>query len=139
MSTWKTVTCSVRVIYGDTDQMGVVYYGNYLRFFEAARAEWLRAQGRTNKDIEQTGVFLPVTEAHVKYRGPARYEDLLHVEVTPDEVRSASLKFRYTVRRDGDPQVLCDGWTTHACINREGRPRRFPEELAEIMRRAQLQ
>ena len=70
-----------RVIFGDTDQMGVVYYGNYLRYFEGARAEYWRAQGKSYKDVEALGCALPVVEAHCRYRSPAHYEDLLAIEL----------------------------------------------------------
>ena len=65
----------VRVIYGDTDQMGVVYYANYLRYFEFARSELLRAHGRSYRDMEAEGLSLPVVEATCRYVAPARYED----------------------------------------------------------------
>ena len=70
----------VRVIFGDTDQMGVVYYANYLRYFEGARAAFLRHVGRSYKDLEAWNVALPVVEAHCRYRKPAHYEDLLDLD-----------------------------------------------------------
>jgi acyl-CoA thioester hydrolase len=121
----------VRVIFGDTDQMGVVYYANYLRYFEGARAAYLRAAGRSYKDLQAWDVALPVVEAHCKYRRPAYYEDVLHVEVSVSEVRGASLRFDYAVRRDGE--LLADGFTRHACIDGRGRPRRMPAELAALV------
>ena len=120
-----------RVIFGDTDQMGVVYYANYLRYFEAARAAFLRARGRSNADLEAWNVALPVYEAHCQYKKPARYEDLLliHLEIT--ELRAASMRFEYEVRR-GD-ELLATGFTVHACVDREGRPRRMPRELRDVI------
>jgi acyl-CoA thioester hydrolase len=128
----KTVATEIRVRYGDTDQMGVVYYANYLRYFEVARAEWLRAQGRTYRDMEARGHLLPVVEARVRYLQPARYDDLLAVEATPGEVRLASLRFDYRVRRG--EETLAEGWTTHACVGREGRPVRLPAEIVALLR-----
>src|SRR5258708_15992055 len=101
-----------RVIFGDTDQMGVVYYANYLRYFEGARADYWRALGRNYRDLEVAGVALPVVEAHCHYKRPARYEDLLVVDVEVGEVRSASLRFVYSVFRGAE--LLADGWTRHA-------------------------
>jgi acyl-CoA thioester hydrolase len=121
----------VRVIFGDTDQMGVVYYANYLRYFEGARAAFLRHVGRSYKDLMDWDVALPVVEAHCRYRKPARYEDLLDVEVTVSEVRSASMRFDYAVRRDAE--LLAEGFTRHACIDGRGRPRRMPAELAALV------
>jgi len=117
----------VRIIFGDTDQMGVVYYANYLRFFEASRAAYWRGLGRTHKDIDDWGVALPVVEAHCRYRKPAFYEDLLDVQVEITEVRGASLRFEYLVCRDGE--LLAEGFTRHAVIDRNGRPRALPDAL----------
>jgi len=121
----------VRVIFGDTDQMGVVYYANYLRWFEGARAAFLRSLGRSHRDLEAWDVALPVVEAHCRYRRSARYEDLLAVDITVAELRAASLRFDYAVRRDGE--LLADGWTRHACIDSSGRPRRLPAELTRLI------
>ncbi len=123
--------CEQRVIFGDTDQMGVVYYANYLRYFEAARAAYWRAQGRSYKDLEAAQVALPVVEAHCRYRAPAAYEDLLAIEVEVTELRGASLRFGYVVRRG--EVVLADGWTRHAVIGPGGRPRALPAELRALL------
>jgi acyl-CoA thioester hydrolase len=120
-----------RVIFGDTDQMGVVYYGNYLRYFEASRAAYWRGLGKTYRDLEAWGVALPVVEATCRYRRPAHYEDLLQIEVVVDELRSASVRFAYAVRRDG--QLLAEGFTRHAAIGPNGRPRAFPPEFRELV------
>ena len=123
----------LRVIYGDTDQMGVVYYANYLRYFEFARSELIRARGRSYQEIERGGSYLPVIEAHAQYRAPARYDDLLVIRIHVQQLRRASLTFGYEVRRDGDPEVLCTGHTVHACLNAQGRPIRFPPALVELL------
>jgi acyl-CoA thioester hydrolase len=117
----------VRVIFGDTDQMGVVYYANFLRYFESSRAAYWRGLGKSYKDLEHWGVGLPVVEAHCRYRKPARYEDLLEVAVDITELRSASMRFTYEVRRGAD--LLADGYTRHAVIGSDGRPRALPEAL----------
>jgi len=124
------VKTEIRVIYGDTDQMGVVYYANYLRYFEAARNEFIRAKGLRYRDFEvQHGLLLPVAEAHVSYRTPARYDDLLAVEISLAEARRASARFEYRILRDGE--VVATGHTVHACVDTEGRVRRMPRELLE--------
>lgn len=127
------VSVEIRVIYGDTDQAGIVYYANYLRFFEASRGAFLRERGRSYVEIEATGLTMPVIEAHVRYLRPARYEDLLVVEVRLEKVRGASLRFEYDVKRDGE--VIAQGFTEHACIGRDGRPRRLPAELRQLLER----
>lgn len=127
----------IRVIYGDTDKMGVVYYANYLRYFEAARAAWFRDLGYSNKDLEAWGVALPVVEAHCNYRNPAHYEDLLDVHVDVTEARGASLRFAYRIERQGT--VLAEGYTRHAAIDAEGRLRRFPPPMRDLLARVTVQ
>jgi acyl-CoA thioester hydrolase len=124
------VATEIRVIYGDTDQMGVVYYANYLRFFEAGRNEFIRAKGLTYRVFEaEEKLALPVVEAHVAYRTPARYDDLLLVETALAEVRRASARFQYRVVRG--EEVIATGHTVHACIGLDGRPQRMPRALLE--------
>jgi acyl-CoA thioester hydrolase len=121
----------IRVIFGDTDQMGVVYYANYLRYFEASRAALLRSFGKSHRDLDAWEVALPVVEAHCRYRRPACYEDLLDVDVSVDELRGASCRFVYEVRR-GD-ELLAEGFTRHAAIGPGGRPRAWPGPLRDLL------
>ncbi|MEZ4358642.1 MAG: thioesterase family protein [Kofleriaceae bacterium] len=122
----------IRVIFGDTDQMGVVYYANYLRFFEAARAAFWRSLGKSYRDLEACGVALPVIAAHCEYRAPARYEDLLEVDVDLIELRHASMRFGYKVRCEG--RLLAEGYTRHAVIDaKDGRPKVLPGSLREAL------
>ncbi len=124
------VKIEIRVIYGDTDRMGVVYYANYLRFFEAGRNEFIRAKGLRYRDFEETHrLMLPVVEAAVQYRLPARYDDLLAVETSLTEVRRASARFAYRVVRG--EEVLATGHTVHACVDLEGHVQRMPRELVD--------
>jgi acyl-CoA thioester hydrolase len=123
-----TVRTDIRVIYGDTDQAGIVYYANYLRWFEAGRNEYIRAQGLRYRDFEERfSLRLPVAEAGVSYRSPALYDDVVTVETTLAEVRRASARFAYRIVR-GD-ELLATGHTVHACVDLEGRVRRMPPEL----------
>jgi acyl-CoA thioester hydrolase len=124
----------IRVLYADTDQMGVVNNGNYLRWFEIGRAEWLRGQGRSYREIERAGYQMPVVEAHLRYREPARYDDLIDIETGTDDLRAASVKFKYAIRRHPEGLLLCEGYTIHACLDGEGRVRRFPDELLAMLR-----
>ncbi len=122
------IRTELRVIYGDTDQMGVVYYGNYLRFLEAGRNEYIRAHGLTYREFEEGfGLRLPVAEVSVSYKAPARYDDVVEVETSLDEVRRASVRFVYRVLRGGT--LLATGHTVHACTDLDGRVRRLPPEL----------
>jgi acyl-CoA thioester hydrolase len=120
------------VLYGDTDQMGVVYYANYLRYFEAGRGEFLRVRGQSYRDFEARGLKIPVVEAWAKYQAPVRYDDLLTVETSLSEVRKASLRFTYEVRRKGERTPVTLGSTLHACLDGGGRPVRLPETLAAM-------
>ena len=123
----------IRVIYGDTDQMGVVYYGNYLRFFEAARSDFLRGKGASWRDVESThAVYLPVIEAKVNYKRPAFYDDMLVIETALTELGRASLRFEYKVLRGND--LLATGHTVHACVDKQGDIREFPAALSQRLR-----
>jgi len=124
------VRVPIRVIYGDTDQMSVVYYGNYLRYFEAARNEFIRSKGLRYRDFEaEHRLLLPVAEAHVSYKTPARYDDLLTVEIALGEARRASARFDYRIVREEDGAVVATGHTLHACVDLDGKVRRLPAVL----------
>ncbi|MBU8897861.1 acyl-CoA thioesterase [Corallococcus sp. H22C18031201] len=128
------VEARLRVIYGDTDQMGVVYYANYFRYFEFARSEFFRAHGGSYREFERSGLMLPVVEASAQYKASARYDDLLVIRTTLSELRRASLVFTYELLRDGEsPELLCLGRTKHACVGRDGRPTRMPEAINRLL------
>jgi acyl-CoA thioester hydrolase len=125
----------LRVIYGDTDQMGVVYYANYFRYFEFARSEYFRACGGSYRDFEREGLMLPVVEAHCDYKSSARYDDLLVIRTRVGALKRVSLTFEYELFREGSfERPLCTGHTVHACIGRDGRPTRLPEALLQLLR-----
>ena len=121
----------LRVIFGDTDQMGVVYYANYLRYFEAARGHFVRQRGRSYGEFERAGYGLPVIEAHVKYRQSLRYDDLFEIRAVVTERRRVSVKFAYELRRGGE--LVADGWTHHACVDRNGKPAAMPKDMMELL------
>jgi acyl-CoA thioester hydrolase len=123
----------LRVIYGDTDQMGVVYYANYLRYFELARSEFFRAHGGSYVEMEASGLMLPVVEATCRYQAPARYDDLLVIGTEVQEVSRVRLTFAYQVTRDGETNLLCTGTTVHACMGKNGRPARLPDWVAKLV------
>jgi acyl-CoA thioester hydrolase len=135
----------VRVIYGDTDQMGVVYYANYLRFFEGARGHYIRALGLSYGDIETRGILLPVYEASVNYLKSARYDDLLAVELSQTHTR-VKIRFEYKVHRIAEGagregsaaapaagDLLALGHTVHVCVGKDGKPTRAPEWLLQAL------
>ena len=122
----------VRVRYADTDQMGVVYYANYMVWFEVARTEWLREAGWTYRDMEEQGIALPVIEAHCEYRQPARYDDEIELRTTGALITPVRIRFDYEVSRDG-AAPLASGHTVHAAIGRDGRPCRLPARLRALL------
>jgi acyl-CoA thioester hydrolase len=127
------VEAKTRVIYGDTDQMGVVYYANYFRYFELSRSEFFRSLGGSYVDLERQGFGLPVVEANACYRAPARYDEVLIIEVRLVELKRASLRFDYVVRRDADRSELATGHTRHACVGPQGKPTGLPKEVVRLL------
>ncbi len=121
-----------RVIYGDTDCGGVVYYGTYFRLFEIGRTELLRVSGLSYAEIEQKeGLILPVVEAHARYRAPARYDDELIIETNLVEVHPHKVRFEYLIQRG--ERLLVEGYTVHAPINREGKLVKFPARILQFL------
>ena len=126
-----------RVSYGDTDQMGVVYYGNYLEFFERARTEMLRSAGLPYAELERRGWFLMVIEAHCRYHAPARYDDLLTFRSGVAEVSRVRIKIVTQVLRDG--QLLAEGYVILGSVDRDRRIARLDPEFVDICRRFTLE
>ena len=123
----------IRVEYHHTDQMGVVHHSNYVKFFEVARTEWLRANGLTYAEMERRGVMMPIVDVAVKYRNPALYDELLSVTAFVDEAPMARMTFRYEVRGE-DGRDIASGSTTLGFIDKETRrPVRAPKWLLEVV------
>ena len=122
----------IRVRYANTDALGVVYNAVYLAWFEIGRTEWLRARGLPYRDVEARGLSLPVTEAFVRFRLAAHYDDLLEIETDLRDVRSRGVTFAYRLLR-GDC-CIAEGHTVHASLNAAtGRVIRLPGWLAEAL------
>ena len=119
----------IRVRYADTDQMKFAYYGKFFEYFEQGRSDLLRQIGMPYPELEQMGYYLPVIEAHARYRKSARYDDLLIVRTVLRDPPQVRVRIEYEVRlRDGE--VLAEGYTVHSFLNAEsGRPTRAPEEF----------
>ena len=127
-----TSVTTLRVRYAETDRMGVVYYAHYFVWFEVARADLLRAQGWTYREMEETGVLLPVIEAQCEYRRPARYDDEIHVRTAGRLTSPVRMEFNYEVVVQGQSDVAATGRTVHAALDREGRPCRLPARIREV-------
>ena len=114
-------TTEVRVRYRDTDQMRHVYHSQYLVWFEMGRTEWLRSRGHAYREIEQSGVLLPVTELWTEYLRPAYYDDIIQIKSWIVEARKVSLRFGYEVHCEARKERLARAWTRHAYVNNEMR------------------
>jgi len=127
-----THTFPVRVYYEDTDHGGMVYYANYLKFMERARTEFLRDAGIELDELESgAGVLFAVTEVHVHYRNPARFNDALTVDSKLTEAMGARLRFRQNICRGHE--ILVEGEVRLACMDRGGKPRRIPAEVLQTI------
>jgi acyl-CoA thioester hydrolase len=126
---------SLRVRFCDTDLMGIVHHATYLAYFEMGRVEWLRRRSVTYSDWTARDIHLPVVEASVRYRAPARFDDLLVVDTLLVELRAASLRFDYRLERDG--VLLAEGSTRLACIGPGHALRRLPSDVVEVMASAE--
>ncbi len=123
----------VRVRYAETDRMGVVYYANYLVWFEVGRTEWLRQAGWTYREMERDGVSLPVIEAHCEYRQPARYDDEIEIATCGTLVTPVRVRFDYEMARGVDGTIAAVGHTVHAAVDTSGKPSRLPPRVREML------
>jgi acyl-CoA thioester hydrolase len=133
------VTTEVRVRYAETDQMGIVYYANYLVWFEVGRVELLRALGFSYSMLEtEHECILPVVEATCRYRSPARYDDRILIETRPALLRNSVLKFAYRILRKAkegaEPALLAEGETTHIVCDDQMNKKPLPEHYAAALR-----
>src|SRR5258707_3246053 len=122
----------LRVSYAETDKMGIVYYANYLIWFEIGRTEFCRARGFSYRDMEENeDAFLVVAESYCRYKAPAYYDDELLVRTHITEMRKRSLRFGYEIVRLSDDQIIAEGETGHVVTDATGRVRSFPEGYAQ--------
>lgn len=118
-----------RVNYSETDQMGFVYHANYLVWLDMARTEHLRRTGVTYKVMEEQGVYLTVTEAHIRYRRPARYDDLVRIRCWVRDLASRRVIFGYAVERAATDELLATAETALIALNRRHALARIPEHV----------
>ena len=125
-----------RVRYAETDQMGVAHHAAYLVWCEAGRTDYMRELGTTYARLEREGVFLPVTEATLRYGTAARYDDLISVETWVESLKSRTITFGYEISRlEPEPAPLARATTTLVCVDGQGRPRRLPAAVARLFDR----
>lgn len=132
MTTARAVS-RLRVRYAETDQMGIVYYANYLVWFEVGRTDLLRLTGWSYREMEADGFALPVVEAHCNYRQSARYDDELEIVTTGAIVSPVRVKFDYQVIRAADGATLAGGHTVHVSLDATGKPRRLPDRIRTLL------
>jgi len=122
----------IRVRYGETDQMGYVYYGNYAMYYEVARVESLRNLGFAYKDLEADGIMLPVLENHSYFIAAAKYDDLLTIKITVPEKPGVKIGFRYEITNENDI-LINKGSTILAFVNmKTGKPSRPPKIMQKL-------
>lgn len=129
---------SIRVRYGETDQMGVVYHANYAVYFEVGRTEWLRQFGLSYSSMEAEGIMLPVISLSINYKNSARYDDMLKVKTKLKKMPMATIEFEYELRNDSN-DLLATGNTVLAFIDKKrNRPTRCPKYLLDKLQNYSL-
>ena len=132
-NTSKTHEVQVRVRYGETDQMGVVYHGNYVPYFEIGRVEWLRDKGVSYKSLEAGGIALPIVSMTLNYKKPARYDDLLVIRTTFKSQESVKLEFDCEIRSE-QGELLTTAYFLLVFVDVEsGRPVAPPQHIRDII------
>lgn len=129
----RTGIVELRVRYAETDQMGVVYYANYLVWCEIGRTGLIRELGMSYADIEASGFLLAVSEANIRYHAPARYDERIHVETSISDVRSRTVTFEYSIRNADTDARLVSASTTLVCLDRAGRSVAMPARVRELL------
>lgn len=128
-------TTKLRVRYAETDQMGVVYYANYLIWCEIGRVELLRQLGLDYKSMEaEDGCMLPVVEASCRYKAPARYDDLITIETTVSGLRQSVVKFAYRIVRAETGELLAEAETVHVVVDQAMQKCPMPEKYTAALR-----
>ena len=126
-----------RVRYRECDPMGVVYHTHVLDWFEAARTEALREMGLPYREVEASGIITPVIEVSIRYHAPVRYDDVVEIETTFEDLDGVRVPIDYAVRREGEPRVLISGRVLLCVVDAErGRPTSPPQALIDALARA---
>lgn len=124
----------IRIIYADTDQMGIVYHANYLKFFEIGRTELLRNLGIPYKVCEEKGIMLPVKEVFIDYKQSAKYDDIIIVSSYVAKLKNVSLKINYEIHEKQSGKLLTLGYTLHPFVNKDGKVAVPSEDIFQIIK-----
>jgi acyl-CoA thioester hydrolase len=122
-----------RVNYSETDQMGLVYHAHYVIWLDMARTEHLRTTGVTYKEMEEQGIYLAVTDLRVRYRRPARYDDLLRIRCWVRDLASRRVIFGYAVERAASGELLATAETALIALDRHHTLTRIPEHVCDLL------
>ena len=123
----------VRVLYADTDAMGIVYHTNYIKWFEMGRNELMRQLGVAYSELEKLSLNLPLTKVSCHYLSSAKYDQLLTIETKIDYIKRASVKFNSFIWDNNMEKLLVEGYTIHACTNSEGKIQKLPQMIINLM------
>ncbi|HZG14348.1 MAG TPA: thioesterase family protein [Candidatus Bathyarchaeia archaeon] len=132
MSSFSVQKSRFHVRYSETDQMGIVYHANYLPWFEVGRTDFLREAGVTYRELEEQGFLLPVTDATLSYKQPARYDDQIEVRTRIGELTPVRLTFAYEIVRVADEELLVTGETKHVFTTKSLKPVRLSRSLPDL-------
>ena len=124
---------TVRVNYSETDQMGVVYHANYLVWFDRARTELMRDTGLTYKELEKQGVYLAVSDVHIRYLAPARYDDPVRIRCWVRELASRRVTFGYAVDRTASGELLATGVTSLVSLTHQHTLTHLPAHVFDLL------
>lgn len=126
-------TTKVRVLYADTDAMGVVYHTNYIKWFELGRSEFMRQLGVPYTELGKVGLNLPLIKVSCEYLKFATYDQLLTIETEFDYIKKATVRYNSRIWDENKENLIAEGYTIHACTNNEGKIRRIPKLLLELI------
>ncbi len=130
----KKNVAKVRVMYADTDAMGIVYHTNYIKWFEIGRSEFLREIGLVYASLERQGINFPLYEVHCHYLSPATYDQVIRIETEIAYVNRASLRFNYRLFDEQGEKTFVEGYSVHACTNRDQKIVRLPLPILEVLK-----
>ena len=127
-------SAEIRVYYADTDHEGVVYYANYLKWFEIGRTEILRQNGYDYSDIEKKNIIVPVVEVKCSYKKSAKYNDIIIIKTTIGDIGNSSIKFNYEILRKSGNELLAEGYTVNVFVNINTRKStKIPDNLRKAL------
>lgn len=123
----------LRVRYAETDQAGMAHHSSFLPWFEEGRIELLRSLGKPYQEFEAEGMHFPVREVFCRYWTPARFDDVLVISTSIEQVGGASVQFNYRITRQVDETLIAEGLTRHACVDNDGKVKRLPRQIRQML------